>query len=122
MPIVDVAIVVAHEVPLRSDLAQELADACAAALNEAPGRLWVRLERLSSERYAENGCQLAADELPVFVTVLHGTVPVGPTLKAEIDTLTSAVARVTARPASRVHIEYAPSARGRLSFGGRLVE
>lgn len=122
MPIVDVAIVVAGEEPLRESLAQELADMCADALKLPQGRLWVRLMPLSSANYAENGCRLIEDELPVFVTVLHADAAAGPALKSEIAALTSAVAQVTSRQADRVHIEYAPPGRGRLAFGGRLVE
>lgn len=122
MPIVDLAIVVAHEAPLPSEIAQALADACAAALNTPAGRLWLRLQRIPSDHYAENGFKLNSEELPVFVTVLHASLPAGPALKSEMAALTTAVAHVTGRPRDRVHIEYAPPGRGRLSFGGQLVE
>ena len=49
-------------------------------------------------------------------------VPEGAKLASEIMELASAIAKITGRPVSCVHVEYAPAARGRLGFGGQLVE
>lgn len=119
MPIVDLAIVVPAAAPLPGGLAQGLADALGRSLNTAPGRLWLRLRRLDAEQYAENGSTLDHDEHPVFVTVLHAVPPSGMALETEMAVITEAVARVTGRPASRVHLEYAAAGRGRLAFGGQ---
>lgn len=121
MPIVDLAIVVPPAAPLPGGLAQGLADALGSSLNTAPGRLWVRLRRLDAQHYAENGCTLEGDAYPVFVTVLHAVPPTGEALDAESAVITDAVARVTGRPASRVHLEYAAAGRGRLAFGGQFL-
>lgn len=43
-------------------------------------------------------------------------------LALEVAALTSSIARIAGRNPACVHIEYAPAAAGRLSFGGRLVE
>ena len=49
-------------------------------------------------------------------------IPEGEELAGEIMALAGAIAQVTGRARSCVHIEYAPSAGGRLGFGGHLVE
>ena len=43
----------------------------AAVVGSAPGSVWVRLRPLPAAHDAENGVVVAADEAPVFVTVLH---------------------------------------------------
>jgi hypothetical protein len=120
MSIVDVCWV--GDLPGDSDsLAPRLADVIGDALNAAPGRVWVRLQHLPAERYAENGDPLQGG-LPVFARILHARPPVGAALRDEITTLTVALAQVSGRPAERVHLEYAPAGAGRVVFGGRLVE
>jgi hypothetical protein len=59
--------------------------------------------------------------MPVFVTVLVRQSPVGADLQAEVAALTQAIAQVVRRPGTSVHLEYAPAAAGRVSFGGKLV-
>jgi phenylpyruvate tautomerase PptA (4-oxalocrotonate tautomerase family) len=120
MPIVDVEVVVAPNGPVAADLAQSLADAAGRALGSPAGQTWVRLHLLARERYAENESSLAATELPVFVTVLKRALPGEAAMTDEIATLTGAVAEVLGRARSCVHVEYAPPAAGRLSFGGKL--
>jgi phenylpyruvate tautomerase PptA (4-oxalocrotonate tautomerase family) len=122
MPIVDVDLVSAAEDTPAAGLAQLLADALGRALKSPPGETWVRLRPLARERYAENESILESSGLPVFVTVLRRALPEKAALADEIAALTRAVARVTGRDPASVHVEYAPAAAGRLSFGGRLVE
>jgi hypothetical protein len=121
MPILDLEIVGASD-DATAVSAQPFADAAAAVFGSPPGRTWVRLRRLDRACYAENGCTLADDELPVFVTVLHAHPPAGGALGAEVRALTQAIAAASGRPAERVHVQYAPPAAGRQAFGGRLVE
>ncbi|MDG0857097.1 hypothetical protein [Roseateles puraquae] len=99
------------------DMAAALADAIGDALQQPPGRVWVRLHQV---HHAENGGPLAGAQ-PVFVTLLHARPPVGEALQAEIAAVTAAVAAATGRPRERVHLEYAPAGAGRMAFGGRLV-
>jgi phenylpyruvate tautomerase PptA (4-oxalocrotonate tautomerase family) len=122
MPIVTVHIVANTERPLDHNLAQALADAVGRALESPPGQTWVRLRSLSRDEYAENESVVDASELPVFVSILERQPPTGAKLQAEVNALTRAVAHVVGRPATRVHIEYAPAAAGRISFGGKLVQ
>jgi phenylpyruvate tautomerase PptA (4-oxalocrotonate tautomerase family) len=120
MPILTVEIVLADR-ELEPDLAQSLADAAGRALGSPPGQTWVRVRPLGRDRYAENESRIGDGDLPVFVTVLMRRSPVGADLQAEVTALTQAVAQVVRRPATCVHLEYAPAAAGRVSFGGKLV-
>jgi phenylpyruvate tautomerase PptA (4-oxalocrotonate tautomerase family) len=122
MPILDVEFVVDDAITAGSGLATALADAAGEVFDTPPGRTWVRLRRISSEDYAENKGGPLGGVLPVFVTVLKARRPPPETLRAEIDRLTRAVARVLDRPAENVHVIYLPEGRGRVAFGGRLIE
>lgn len=102
-------------------LAQTVADSLGQVFGAEPGRVWVRLERIDRGHYAENGCAVDDDELPVFVHVLHARLPVGEALAAEARSIAGEVAAVLKRSADRVHVEYAPPGAGRIAFGGRLV-
>ncbi len=122
MPIVSIEVVVGADCKLEHGLAQSLADAVGRTLNSPPGQTWVRLRTLGRDRYAENGSSVDDSELPVFVTVLERHCPVGSELQAEVAALTEAIAQLVRRPSASVHLEYAPSAAGRVSFGGKLVQ
>jgi phenylpyruvate tautomerase PptA (4-oxalocrotonate tautomerase family) len=121
MPIIDVELVVGERATTRAGLAQRLADAAARVLGAPPGRVWVRLRELPAGNYAENAVDLAAADLPAFVTVLHAKPPAGPALAEEVKALGIAVAGCLGVPPERVHVEYAPPGSGRVAFGGALV-
>jgi len=122
MPIIDVELVTCPNGAVGAGLAQSLADAVGRTLSSPPGQTWVRLRVLPREHYAENGSLLEISDLPVFVTVLKRSIPAGSDLEAEVSALTNVIAAAVGRTTSSVHIEYAPAASGRLSFGGKLVE
>jgi len=122
VPIVDVELVAGASGVVVPGLAQSLADALGRTFQSPPGQTWVRLHVLERDHYAENESCLETTELPVFVRVLKRAVPEGAELAGEIMELASAIAEITGRPVSCVHVEYAPAARGRLGFGGQLVE
>ena len=122
MPIVTVELVADPGRRLEQNLTQSLADAIGHALHSPPGHTWVRLRTLHHDEYAENGVPVDADELPVFVTVLERQVSAVAVLQGSITAITQAVASVLGRPASCVHVEFAPAAAGRVSFGGKLVQ
>ena len=103
-------------------LAQALADVAGRTFQSAPGQTWVRLRTLSQSQYAENEASVEATELPVFVNVLKRQVPPKTELEREIAALAKAIAKMTGRSVARIHIQYAPAAVGRLSFGGKIVE
>ncbi len=122
MPILTVDLVADELHAPEHNLAQSLADAVGRALDSPPGQTWVRLRLIGRNQYAENESTTAAADWPVFVTVLKQQVPVGPELQAEVTALTRIIAQVIGRAAACVHIEYAPAAAGRVSFGGKLVQ
>ena len=122
MPIVTVEVVTGANYGIAQDLAQSLADAIGRALKSPPGQTWVRVRSVRRDQYAENEAPLDAAQLPVFVTILKRQAPQRAELEAEVTVLTDAVAQVIGRSVACVHIEYAPAAAGRLSFGGVLVQ
>ena len=122
MPVVTVEFVSDLDHPIRDGLAQAIADAVGRVLGTPPGQTCVRLRSLQPNQYAENDAHLEASDFPVFVTLLERLPPAGADLQAQVTSLTEAIAKVVGRPGGCVHIEYASAARGRVSFGGRLVE
>jgi phenylpyruvate tautomerase PptA (4-oxalocrotonate tautomerase family) len=123
MPILDIEIVQPDGVGApAAALTQSLADAAGRALGSAPGRTWVRLRTLAASHYAENEATLAAEDLPVFVTVLYARSPQGEALATEVQTLTQALAASLSLTPQRVHVQIAPAAAGRQAFGGELVK
>jgi phenylpyruvate tautomerase PptA (4-oxalocrotonate tautomerase family) len=122
MPIVTVEVIADGNDTMVHDIAQLLADAIGRALESPPGQTWVRVRSLARDQYAENESPLEAAELPVFVSILKQHSPQRAEIEDEVAALTHAVAQVIGRPATCVHIEYAPPAAGRLSFGGVFVK
>ena len=122
MPIVDVELVCTSEAEVAAVSARRIADALGAIFGSSPGRTWVRLRRLPASAYAENGCDMSPDELPVFVSVLHAHPPQGDALAEQVRAVTAAVAECVRRAPEHVHVRNEPAAAGRQAFGGRLVE
>ena len=122
MPIVTVEVVTGANDGIAQDLAQSLADVIGRALESPPAQTWVRVRSLARDQYAENEVFLDATQLPVFVTILKRQSPQRAKLEGEATALTRAVAQILGRPATCVHIEYAPAGAGRLSFGGILIQ
>jgi phenylpyruvate tautomerase PptA (4-oxalocrotonate tautomerase family) len=122
MAIVTVELVVETGQSLAPGLAQAVADAVGRTLDSPPGQTWVRVHTLDRHQYAENESSLDVGQLPVFVNVLERHVPASAALHARVGALTQAIAQALGRPATSVHIEYAPAALNRLAFGGKLVQ
>lgn len=119
MPIIDIELVSASGDVGAPGVAQGLADALGDAFEVEAAKVWVRLRTLSSANYAENR---AKPPEPAFVTVIAGTPPTGEALRQRVAQITQIVARHTHRPPELVHVLFEPAARGRIAFGGRLVE
>jgi phenylpyruvate tautomerase PptA (4-oxalocrotonate tautomerase family) len=122
MPIVDIKLVLRKDASPRPRLARAIADAVGAALHLPPGRVWVRVSAIAEQDYAENGTSEAETDTPVFVSVLHAVLPPQPALQTEASVLASTIAGVVGTGANLVHIEYAPPGKGRIAFGGILLE
>jgi phenylpyruvate tautomerase PptA (4-oxalocrotonate tautomerase family) len=122
MPIVDVQLVVPGTEGVPPGLAQAVADALGHLFELPPGRTWVRTSTLPAANYAENGLPLVQDGMPVFVTLLLAIPPEGEDRANQAARITTAVALAVGRDRSNVHIEYAAAGKGRVAFGGVLVE
>ncbi len=120
MPILRVAIVGNPE-DYATDLAQRIADLAGEALESRKQGTWVKLEFLSLHRYAENGGMASGDQ-PVIVSVIQADLPAGDALRKQVTDLSNAMAEATGHPLVNVHLVMEPSARGRIAFGGHLVE
>jgi phenylpyruvate tautomerase PptA (4-oxalocrotonate tautomerase family) len=120
MPVVDVQLVLAAGELVPEGAAQRLANAVARVLQAPPGRVWVRVTVLPEGCYAENDTPAAPR--PVFVRVLHADAPPSSHAATEAAALAHAVAECLTRDPENVHIEYAPPGRGRVAFGGKLLE
>lgn len=120
MPIVDVKIVTPAGTTLPRNTAKVVAEALAAIFQAPEGRVWVRLEQLDEHLYAENGS--AQTIRPVFITVLHADLPPREALAVQALAVSKAIAGCLNREPDQVHVEYAPPGRGRVAFGGRLLQ
>ena len=119
MPIVDIQVVGEARKGTPEGSAKTLADTLAQVFQAAPGRVWVRLEHLAEDKYAENGDGERVH--PVFVKVLHADLPPQAVLAAQAVALANAVAVCLSRSPEQVHIEFAPPGRERVAFGGELL-
>lgn len=122
MPIVDIHLVVPGTEGVPPGLAQAVADALGQLFASPPGHTWVRASALPAANYAENGSGPAQDGLPVFVTLLLAAPPEGEARATQAAQIATAVAWAVGRDSSTVHIEYAAPGKGRIAFGGMLVE
>lgn len=104
-----------------ADLAQQLADAAASALDSRPQGTWVKLQYIPVEHYAENeGAETGVR--PIIVSVIQADVPDGEDRQVQVSRLTEAIADAAGHPPENVHILLEPAARGRIAFGGNLVD
>ncbi|MFP3854090.1 MAG: hypothetical protein ACLFWD_07330, partial [Anaerolineales bacterium] len=83
---------------------------------------WVRLSYVGLDDYAEAGGGPPPGVLPVFVRVLLADVPERQDRRELARELSSRVAKKVNRPIENVHLLFEPPGRGRVAFGGRLVE
>jgi phenylpyruvate tautomerase PptA (4-oxalocrotonate tautomerase family) len=120
MPIVHALIVVEDGGSIAEGTAKLLADVLGAVFAVAPGKVWVRVQSLPESQYAENGS--AASARPVFLSVLHADQPAATVLASQAAEIARAVGGCLGRPLEHVHVEYAPPGRGRVAFGGSLLQ
>ena len=119
MPILKVEVVGKRE-EFPRNLAQQIADSAATELDSRPQGTWVTTTFIQENDYAENG---GRDESlnPVLISLVLSDPPANGELQSLIAALTTAIASVVGVPSENVHIIVEPAARGRVSFGGRLV-
>jgi phenylpyruvate tautomerase PptA (4-oxalocrotonate tautomerase family) len=119
MPIIDIELVSGTQAPAAPGVTQVLADALGDAFEVEAGKVWVRMRALPAANYAENRAN--APE-PAFVTIIASAPPTGEVLRRRVAQITEIVARHIHRPPELVHVLFEPPARGRIAFGGHLVE
>ena len=60
--------------------------------------------------------------VPIIVSLIQADLRSGDALREQIASLADVVAKTVDHPLENVHIVIEPPARGRIAFGGRLVE
>lgn len=124
MPIIDVEIVTSAAEPDVASKAQlqVLADELGVLFHSEPAGTWVRLRSIDQDKYAENQTIAGSGVHPTFVNVLRAELPGVGALRIEMAEIAKIVARTLNRPRENVHVLYSPAARGRIAFGGELLE
>jgi phenylpyruvate tautomerase PptA (4-oxalocrotonate tautomerase family) len=123
VPVIDLDLTMAESEPvLSAQTIQALTDDLGRIFGSAPGGTWLRIHYLSRSAYAENLIDLPADVQPVFVRVLKADLPDLAARKAEASAIAACVSRLINRPLENTHILFEPAARGRIAFGGDLLE
>ena len=124
MPIVDIEVVTGAVEPevIGKETLQLVADELGSVFDSEPGGTWVRLRSLDGNQYAENRAAMRGDAWPAFVHILRAELPAPAALQREMARVAEVVARTLSRPRENVHVLYAPDAKGRIGFGGTLVE
>ena len=120
MPILQVDIV-GESSDFSEDLAQRIADRAGQVLQSRPQGTWVKVDFIAPSNYAENEGGEEQFE-PVFVSIVQSASLDKEQLKDQISQLTLAISSATGRPAENIHTIAEPSAKGRVAFGGKLVE
>ena len=99
-----------------------LADALGELFGSQPSGTWVRARQQQRAYYAENLIDLDGRMRPVIVEVLKSELDSRKNLALEAAAVCALVAQVLGRTPENVHVIYEPSARGRVAFGGQLVQ
>lgn len=100
---------------------QILADALGELFGSQPSGTWVRARQQDRAYYAENMIECSPELRPVIVEILKSEPVFGEDLAIEAAAVCALVARILGRRTDNVHVIYAPAARGRVAFGGKLV-
>ncbi len=124
MPIIDVELVTIADEPnaASKEQLQILADELGDLFDSGPAGTWIRLRSIDQAEYAENRTPPGTSVRPTFVNVLHAVLPEAGALRTEMAGIAEIVARTLGRPRDNVHVLYAPGAKGRIGFGGELLE
>lgn len=122
MPIVKVEIVREGSQSEQAGLAASLADSLAPLFDKEPERTWLQLNFIEPGHYAEGGGGPPPGVNPIFVSVLLAELPPLIRRQALAEDLANTVGQQTGRPAENVHVVFEPEAKGRLAFGGNLVQ
>ena len=124
MPIVDIEVVTStpDTTAIGKATSQRLADELGSLFGGDSGGTWVRLRWIDHDAYAENQAAHGSQARPTFVNILRAELPEAPALRREMQGVAEIVARTLNRPRENVHVLYAPAAKGRIGFGGELMD
>jgi phenylpyruvate tautomerase PptA (4-oxalocrotonate tautomerase family) len=135
MPIIRLELIKREDEPeLAHPALQALADALGDQMGTSVAETWVSVTYLPGSGYAENRAALAgtvsgtisgttaATMAPVFAHVLRYQLPEQAQLRSDARAMADIIADHLGRPSENIHIIFEPSARGRIAFGGELVD
>ena len=122
MPILSIEIVQESNETVNPSWAQRIADAAGAVFVTDPGRTWVRLHKLDSTHYAEQGVNPNQTPRPVFVSVLQAKTPELGRKRELASELARCIGVLCGRPSELVHVLWLPEGINRIAFGGTLRE
>jgi phenylpyruvate tautomerase PptA (4-oxalocrotonate tautomerase family) len=80
------------------------------------------LHFIAADAYAENAGGPPPGVQPVIVSILLAEPPQGAARAEQAARLTQVVAEACGRPVENVHVIFRPPGKGRVAFGGRLIE
>ena len=121
MPIVDIEIVLTPDETIPPEMASELADQLGEIFGSSKNGTWVKVYGNDRIHYAENGGKEPGVH-PVFVSILKARLPAAEEMQREIDAIIEAIAQICKRDPASVHVIYQPAGKGRVAFGGKIVE
>lgn len=121
MPLIDVEIVLRSDETMPREMASELADQLAEIFGSPKNGTWVKVHGIPEIYYAENGGK-EAGVYPVFVSILKARLPATEEMQREIDAIIEVIAQICKRDPALVHLIYQPEGKGRVAFGGNIVE
>jgi phenylpyruvate tautomerase PptA (4-oxalocrotonate tautomerase family) len=112
MPIIRVTVIGDHA--LGQNAAKRLAEGAGRILHSAPGSVWVRIEQVLEDHYAENAPEWPR---PLFLHLLlrEGMVSIQP---GQVEALCDLAHTIFHVPAQQIHLIVEPPAAGRMYFGG----
>ncbi len=107
---------------LDSEQVQQLCDAIGQAMGSRQAGTWLKVSYLSRGQYAENQELLVPDIRPVFAYIIRAELLPNAQLQEEAQRLAAVIGQHLDRPQQNIHIIYEPEGKGRIAFGGQLVE
>ena len=121
MPIIRIELVVGEDEPeVEPSVVRALADELGDYLGSSVAETWVSLSYLPKSGYAENGVSETLS--PTFAHLLRYQLPEPSQLSNDAKAIADIIARHLGRPRENIHIIFEPDAKGRIAFGGELVD
>jgi phenylpyruvate tautomerase PptA (4-oxalocrotonate tautomerase family) len=113
MPVIRVTVV--GDRAIAHDAARRLADGVGRILGSQPGTVWVLIEKVAAEHYAENNAEHPPEPVLLQLLLREGVTALQP---GQVEALCGLAHAVLHVPAQHVHLIVEPAAAGRVYFGG----